>query len=640
MTFQRQLPIGAELLKKGGAHFRVWAPHVNNMFLVIEDSQAHQVFKPITMTKDAEGYMSCFYPEAQADLLYRFKINHELYPDPASRFQPEGPHGPSQLIDFRKFIWRDNDWQGISAKHRVIYEMHIGTFTPEGTYAAATKELSALAELGITIIELMPIAEFEGKFGWGYDGVGFFAPYHCYGTPDELRALVNEAHRLCIGIILDVVYNHCGSSGCYLHKFSKDYFSSTYTCEWGDAFNFDGENSLSVREFFLSNVRYWIEEFHLDGFRLDATQQIYDMSSEHIIVSITNTARKAAKNRDLYIVAENEPQHSKTVRPKSKNGYGLDGIWNDDFHHSATVALKGHNEAYFTDYQGKPQEFISAIKYGFLYQGQWYRWQKQARGTATFDLPSHVFVHFLQNHDQIANSGLGKRIHHASSAGVYRAFTALLLLSPPTPMLFQGQEFCSSSPFLYFADHNAEFAESVKSGRSQFLHQFPSLAAPETQAYLSRPDDPTTFTRSKLNLSERESHHEAYNLHKDLLALRRDDPVFSQANSKGLDGAVLSSSAFVLRFFSSDEDSDRLLLINFGIDLALTPVPEPLLAPHSQSDWKLFWSSENPRYGGQGIHPLHTQDDWLLPGFCACVLIPEHPVDVNDTKDFGGKHHV
>lgn len=616
----RNLPVGAEFQPNGFVHFRVWAPRPKKVSLVLENYPDTSQSSEVVMTAETHGYYTCLV-KAAPGAHYRFKLDDEgLFPDPASRFQPEGPHGPSQIVD-PHFAWTDTQWRGVT-RQPVIYEMHIGTFTAEGTYRAAAEELPALAELGITMIELMPLAEFNGEFGWGYDGVGYFAPFHHYGTPGDLRLFVDRAHALGIAVILDVVYNHCGANGCYLHQFSPDYFTKKYICEWGDALNFDGDNSGPVREFFLANIRYWLEEFHLDGFRLDATQQIFDASSVHILFEITQAVRTAAKHKVTYVVAENEPQHVRLVKPTEKGGFGMDALWNDDFHHTANVAMKGHSEAYFSDYTGSPQELISAVKRGFLYQGQWYSWQQQPRGTPSLNLAPSCFVHFLQNHDQVANSGFGRRLHQLTHPGLYRAMTTLLLLGPATPMLFQGQEFAASTPFQYFADHHPELALLVRKGRTAFLHQFPSLAAPEVQPLLPCPDSSITFSRCKLDLRERDHHQQAYALHKDLLRLRHEDPVFSGAQSQGLDGAVLGPNALVLRFFATDDQDDRLLLLNMDRDLSLSPVPEPLLAPPEGRAWDLLWSSEHPDYGGGGVHPLYTDHRWNLPGMAAMVLIP------------------
>ncbi len=618
----RRLSIGAEVLPEGGVHFRVWAPARSLVEVVVYHGEEGEEKASFLLEPEGDGYFSGIAPEAREGTLYRYRLDGgDAFPDPASRFQPEGPHGPSQVVDPDAFRWTDAGWQGVELQGQVIYEMHIGTFTPEGTWDAAARELPELARAGVTLLEVMPVADFTGRFGWGYDGVDMFAPTRLYGTPDDMRRFVDRAHASGIGVILDVVYNHFGPDGCYIAQFSPDYFTDRYENEWGEALNFDGPNSGPVREFFLANAGYWIEEFHLDGLRLDATQQVFDASPDHILAAVTRRVREAGAGRSTLIVAENEPQHTRMVRSPERGGYGMDALWNDDFHHSARVALTGRNEAYYTDYHGTPQELISAVRWGYLYQGQRYKWQKKRRGTPTFGLESAVFVNYLQNHDQIANSAYGQRIHELTTPGRFRTMTALLLLGPGTPMLFQGQEFAASSPFVYFADHKPELAEKVHAGRKQFLAQFPGLAPPEMQARIPNPTDPSTFERSKLDLLERERHAESYVLHRDLLRLRREDPVFRAQRSDRLHGAVLGSEAFILRFFGEAGD-DRLLVVNLGRGLHLDPAPEPLLAPPAERRWTVLWSSEDPRYGGTGTPPLDTEENWRLPGHAAVVLMP------------------
>jgi maltooligosyltrehalose trehalohydrolase len=577
----------------------------------------------IPLEPEADGYFSTLVEQAQAGMRYHYALDGQesAYPDPASRFQPEGPHGPSQVVDPGTFLWTDATWQGLCLEGQVIYEMHIGTFTPAGTWTAATTELSTLATSGITVIELMPVADFVGRFGWGYDGVNLFAPTRLYGTPDDFRRFVDQAHALGMGVILDVVYNHLGPDGNYLACFAEDYFTDRYQTDWGQAINFDGDQAEHVRAFFLANASYWIDEFHLDGFRFDATQNIYDASEDHILAALVRQARHAARGRSLMCIAENEPQHVKLVQTPEQGGYGLDALWNDDFHHSAMALLTGHHEAYYTDYRGTPQEFISAIKWGYLYQGQWYTWQKQRRGTPTFGLTPATFVLFIQNHDQIANSARSLRCHALCSPGRYRAMTALMLLAPATPMLFQGQEFAASSPFFYFADHRPELAELVYQGRQEFMKQFRTLSMSDKTVMPPNPADPETFARCKLDLAERQQHAEVYALHCDLLHLRRTDPVFRVQLPRGVDGAVLAPEAFVLRFFANDGE-DRLLIVNFGLDYHLNPAPEPLLAPPLDRLWRILWSSEDPRYGGDGTAPLDTEENWCIPGQAAVVLAP------------------
>ncbi len=471
--------------------------------------------------------------------------------------------------------------------------MHVGTFTSEGSWDSALRELPALAELGITCVEIMPVAEFPGRFGWGYDGVNLFAPTRLYGRPDDFRRFVDDAHAVGIAVILDVVYNHFGPDGNYLKSFSAAYFTDRYENEWGEAINFDGPDSGPVREFFIANAGYWIDEYHLDGLRLDATQAIFDRSEDHILAAVVRQVRSAGRGRITFVVGENEPQHAKLVRPAEHGGYGLDALWNDDFHHSAMVALTGHHEAYYSDYRGRPREFVAAAKHGFLYQGQRYQWQQKARGTPTLDLPAECFVVFLQNHDQIANSGTGERCHALTSPGRLRAMTAYFLLMPGIPMLFQGQEFAASTPFFYFADHEIELARDVRDGRRLSLAQFPSLATSEMQASLPIPVDIDTFRRSVLDLGERERHATIYALHRDLLELRRTDPVLGQRPCRSM--APRSQTRPGCCAFSRRGGADRLLIVNLGRDLLLGPAPEPLLAPVEGQAWRLLWSSEAPR---------------------------------------------
>jgi maltooligosyltrehalose trehalohydrolase len=441
-----------------------------------------------------------------------------------------------------------------------------------------------------------------------------------YGTPDDLRSFIDRSHSLGIGVILDVVYNHFGPDGNYLGVFSDDYLQRGEGHEWGDIVNFSGPNSAAVREFFLTNGRYWIEEFHFDGFRFDATHAIHDESEEYIIRAVGHAAREAARSRSIILIAENDLQESKATRSQNEGGDGLDGIWNDDFHHSAIVALTGQRAGYFRDYSGKPQEFISAAKYGFLYQGQALSWRKMLRGTPAFGVPAEAFVCFIENHDQIANTGAGDRPRFRTSPGRYRAITALLLLGPWSPLLFQGEEFGASTPFLFFADiGDGAVRNAIRKGRAESLAPFLALSDAETLASLPAPDDLRTFSRCKLDFSERETNREFYDLHTDLLRLRREDSRFRLQSFGGIDGAVLGPAAFVFRYFSSDND-ERLLLVNLGATEGLHPPSEPLLAPPSGHRWEILWTSDSPRYGGSGIHAIANQAEWLLPAESVTAL--------------------
>jgi maltooligosyltrehalose trehalohydrolase len=614
MTDTRRLPLGAEILPTGGVHFRVWAPRREHVDVQIGEART-------PLQRDGDGYFAGVVPHASAGTRYKFRLDRGTsYPDPASRYQPEGPHGPSEVVDPFHYRWQHDGWKGAGPRGQIIHEIHIGTFTHEGTFAAAAERLCDVAALGITTVEVMPLAEFPGRFGWGYDGVGWFAPFHGYGTPDDFRAFIDRAHGEGLGVILDVVYNHFGPDGNYLREYSETYFNHARTTDWGDAINYDGPGSHGVRELALSNVRYWVSEFRLDGLRLDATDNVYDEGSPHLLDEIGIVARDAAGDRAIFIVGENEQQQSRLIRDRGRGGYGLDMLWNDDFHHSALVAATGRREAYLTDYSGTAREFVAAVKHGFLYQGQHYSWQKHRRGTPSLDIPLHRFVHFIENHDQVANSRDGRRLHQITSPGRLRALTTLMMLGPQTPMLFQGQEFGSSAPFLYFADHAPELAKLVRTGRREFLSQFPSLQDPTIQETLDDPADPRTFERSRLDWNERRTNREHVALHHDLITLRRCDPVLSHLEVR-VDGAVLSENAFVLRFFAPDE-ADRLLVVNLGTDLALDIAPEPLLAPPDRErGWQRLWYSEDPCYGGRGASRIESEHGaWQLPAESATLL--------------------
>lgn len=621
----RRLPVGAEIFSgptERVAHFRVWAPRCKTVALVVTSSRAQGACDQVTeMTAEAHGYFSASVPMPGSRSLYGFRLNGgtDLVPDPASRFQPGGPTGLSQVIDAREFAWSDSHWRGLAAEGQVIYEMHIGTFTPQGTWAAAAEQLPELARAGMTILEIMPVADFPGSFGWGYDGVCHFAPTRLYGRPDDFRHFVDRAHALGLGVILDVVYNHFGPCGNSLPQYSADYTTKRYPNEWGDAVNFDGKASEPVREYFLANVRYWIEEFHLDGFRFDATQSIHDQSDPHILTELVTTARQAAGERSLYIIAENEPQNVRMLRTADQGGHGMNALWNDDFHHAAMVRLTGHNEAYYSDYRGTAEEFAAVIQHGFLYQGQRSLWQGKPRGTPVTGFPAASFVSFLQNHDQVANSGTGSRIDRLTSPGRLRAMTALWLLMPQTPLFFQGQEFAASTPFFYFADNSGDLAEQVADGRAEFLSQFPSLAGEQVRQSLRNPADASTFELCRLDFQERKTHAAIYALHVDLLRLRREDPVFRRQSADQIATAVINPECLLLRYFGADGD-DRLLLTNFGRDLAYSPAPQPLLAPPEGREWLALWESTSTQYGGDGSAPLQTDQGWKLPGEATIVL--------------------
>ena len=638
-TARRRYSQGAEVTSDG-THFRVWAPGHRSVELVLDGATT-----PVALTAETggnpleNGFWSALVPGAGTGTRYGYRLDGDgpVLPDPASRSQPDGPHGLSQVVDPFAFRLTDLRWTCLPLHGQVIYELHVGTFTPDGTWTAAIERLDDLRDLGITVIEMMPVSEFPGRFGWGYDGVGWFAPYSRYGSPDDLRRFVDAAHLRGLGVMLDVVYNHLGPDGNYLDRFSNAYFS-TESNEWGRGLNFDCKDCEAVRALVTDNAAYWIDEFHLDGLRLDATQSLVDHSSEHIVAAIGASARAAAGGRRLLIIAENEPQDANLLRSTAHGGCGLDALWNDDFHHSATVALTGRRQAYYSDYAGSVGELLSIAKHGFSFQGQRSGWQKKRRGQSTRGLPAAAFVAFLENHDQVANSLWSTRMWQETSPGRARALTALLLLGPWTPLLFQGQEWNASSPFHYFADHNPELARLVQAGRREFMSQFPGCASAAGGELLPDPAAPEVFQSSRLAWEERSKpvHTRALALHRDLLRLRRSDPTLSAHAATGvaLEVAALGPNCGVLRYFvdgpvAGAGPRDRLLVVNVGADLDLPAPSEPLLAPPAEAGhlshlcWRMIWSSEDPRYGGHGCaEPESEQRGWRMPGEATVLLAP------------------
>lgn len=621
----RRLPVGAEV-RDGGVHFRVWALKRKAVGVVIDGVRS------VPMEPEADGYFAAFAPGAGVGARYRFRLDGEgPFPDPASRSQPDGVHGASEVVDPSAFAWTDAGWKGVELPGQVLYEFHVGTFTPEGTWDAAVARLPRLVELGVTVVEVMPVAEFAGSFGWGYDGVQLYAPYHEYGPPDAMRRFVDRAHALGLGVILDVVYNHFGPDGCYQGLYSEDYLHHGRASGWGDSLNFD---SAPSREYFIANAGYWIDEFHLDGLRLDAIQAIHDSSDDHVVAAVARRAREAAGGRSIVIFAENEPQNVRVVRPQGEGGFGLDGMWSDDFHHAARVAATGRAEAYYCDYQGTPQELVSAVKWGFLFQGQVVKWQQKRRGTCAFGVPAMRFLTYLENHDQVANSARGSRLKTITSPGRYRALMGVTLLAPQTPMLFQGQELGSERPFLYFSDHHDELAKAVREGRREELAGFRSTTLPELREFLADPGARSTFEASKLVEPADYRDVADFRLIRDLLQLRREDPIFRAQDSARIHGAVIGPEAFVLRYFGDGPDC-RLVLVNLGRDLYPTANTEPLLAPPPGMDWSVTWFSEDPRYGGSGIPPLESDQPWRAPGHSAVVLAPVPAPDRPDEPEMG-----
>lgn len=507
MKHAHAMPFGASVLSGGGVHFALWAPGVEKIMLE-SGPDAGALTHP--MARSADGWHQLTLPGALAGDHYRYCLPDGLrVPDPASRCNPGDVHGASQVIDPQAYLWRHDSWRGRPWQEAVIYELHVGAFTPEGTFAAAQCRLAALAELGITAVELMPLAEFPGRRNWGYDGVLPFAPDASYGTPDELKALIDTAHGLGLMVLLDVVYNHFGPEGNYLHAYCPHFFNPAHQTPWGAAINYDGADSRTVRDFFVHNAIYWVEEFQFDGLRLDAIHAIRDNSERHIVREICEALRAGpGRERQVHVVLENDAnQASFLSRDASGDPLAATAQWNDDLHHAVHVLATGETDGYYADYADAPVAQLGrALAQGFIYQGQPSPFRHgERRGEPSTQLPLAAFVSFLQSHDQVGNRAFGQRIHALGDPVLVRAALACVLLSPHIPMLFMGEEFAASTPFLYFCDFGPALADAVSRGRRAEFSRFAAFASEATQAGIPDPNMETTFLASKLRWEERDT---------------------------------------------------------------------------------------------------------------------------------------
>jgi maltooligosyltrehalose trehalohydrolase len=501
-----------------GTHVRVWAPAASRIELAIEGGDAY----PLRPTED--GYHEGTFEKLEAGARYRYRLDGgSLLPDPASRSQPEGVHGPSAIVDADAFAWQHASWAPPDPDRIVLYELHVGTFSPEGTFAGAAARLEHLANLGVTAVELMPVADFPGTHNWGYDGVSLFAPARCYGTPDDLRRLVDRAHSLGLWVVLDVVYNHLGPDGNYLRAFAPQYFTDRHQTPWGEAINLDQPGSEHVRRFLIENACYWINDFRIDGLRLDATHALVDESPRHLLEELTRAVRDAVAPRTVWISAEDHRNLATMARRREDGGWGLDAVWADDLHHQLRRASAGDHEGYYADFTGRSEDIAATIRQGWFYTGQPTVRDGESRGTDPSGLSSRAFVVCLQNHDQIGNRALGERLHHQIAPGVWRALSALLLFVPETPLIFMGQEWAASSPFLYFTDHNPELGRLVTEGRRREFRHFSAFSSPEAAARIPDPQARATFERSRLDWDERDTgeHARVLELYRRWLGVRK-----------------------------------------------------------------------------------------------------------------------
>jgi maltooligosyltrehalose trehalohydrolase len=572
------MPFGCTLLPQGGARFSIWAPSCSNV--VVEVAGRDGRFVPHEMRRQ-EGWHEKLIPEARAGERYRFMTTVHAktltVPDPASRSNPEGVHAASVIVDPQAYAWRTREWAGRSWPDAVLYELHIGTFTAEGTFASARERLGDLQALGINALQIMPVAAFPGHRNWGYDGVLQFAPAACYGRPDDLKALIDDAHGRGMMVLLDVVYNHFGPEGNYLYAYCPEFFNHAHRTPWGAAINFDGEASATVREFFVHNALYWLEEYRFDGLRLDAVHAMHDASTPDIVAQIARAVQNGpGRTREVHLTLENNRNQARYLeRDLRGRPCVATAQWDDDTHHALHVLVSGESDGYYADYIEAPTAKLGrALAEGFAYQGEHSVYRDRKRGEPSAALPPSAFVGFLQNHDMIGNRAFGDRITEFSNPRLLPAAYACLLLSPQVPMLFMGEEFAASTPFRFFCDFGADLASSVANGRRREFKRFAAFADEAAIAAIPDPNAEASFASSKLRWPERDlpAHHARFMYIRQLLELRQRHlaPLLRGGPATAGRYSVVEG---VLRIEWPLHGSRWTLLVNFTAQAAYADVP-------------------------------------------------------------------
>ncbi len=600
-----QLPLGAQVTKTG-VRFRVWAPTAAQVSVVLFDGSRPSTRAPLI--HEADGYWSADVASIGAGARYAFSVDDgDPRPDPASRSQPDGVHAPSEVIDVAAFEWSDGAWRGVQLDELIIYELHVGTVTTGGTFDALIPKLPYFRDLGVNALELLPVAAFPGTRNWGYDGVDLYAPAPCYGGPNGLKRLVDAAHGHGLAIILDVVYNHFGPDGNYLRTFSPYYFSDLHRTPWGEALNLDGLHSEGVRNFLINNALYWAHEYHIDGLRLDATHALIDNGVQHLLQELTGTVRASlSPDRQFVITAEDERNDVRLLQPAEQGGYGLHAVWADDFHHHARVALTGEQHGYFGHYTGSIADLTQTIHDGWFEQGlrsmRHGEAQAQAQRTGPHAFAYPQFVYCIQNHDQIGNRPTGDRLHHVIAPAAYRALSALLLLVPETPLLFQGQEWAASTPFQFFTDHHPALGKLVTEGRQREFAYFLT----EKEVALPDPQAASTFERSRLRWDElaQPGHAQTLALYQDLIRLRRTHPALRRHDRASVQITPLSEHAFVLRRDGVVPHDTVFVVVNLGTNARLN-IPSP-------AAFTVLLDTNAARYGGSAPAQLAQVGDATL----------------------------
>ena len=566
MRRHRELPFGAELTREG-VRFRLWAPQAQAASVRLDDPG------DLPMTRMSGGWFELTTAAARAGSRYRYVVDGHAVPDPASRHQPEDVHGPSEVIDPRGYNWRDADWRGRRWEEIVLYELHTGTFSERGDFAGVERHLDHLVTLGVTAVELMPVADFPGKRNWGYDGVLLFAPDSRYGRPEDLKGLVDACHARGLAVFLDVVYNHFGPEGNYLHLYAPQFFTERHHTPWGAAVNFDGETARPVRDFYVENALYWLEEFHFDGLRFDAVHAIRDDSKRHILVEIAETVRaRFSGERPIHLVLENDGNEARLL---SSGLYTAQ--WNDDLHHALRVVTTGESAGYYADYADAPAERLGrALAEGFAYQGEMSGYREEKRGEPSAHLPPTRFVSFIQNHDQVGNNAFGTRLARLAKPEAIRVAATIYLLSPQIPMIFMGEEWGAEQPFTFFCDFGADLADKVREGRRREFAKFPEFRDEAARARIPDPSDAATFAAAVLDWKapERPPHADWLAWYRQLLVLRAREIAPRLRGMRGNAGAwrVLGPRALRVDWRLGD-GSDLTLFANFGLDAVALSEP-------------------------------------------------------------------
>lgn len=589
--------LGARL-QQDSTQFNIWAPELDSLQLVLE--KANGSSQEYEMTKLDTGICSLLVEGVKAGDRYQYRVNGQgPFPDPVSYFQPEGVHGHSEIIDLTQFAWSDNDWQAPPLKSMSFYELHVGTFTEQGTYQGVIEKLPYLVDLGITAIELMPVGDFPGNHNWGYDGVAIYAPARCYGRPEELQQLVNEAHRHGLAVFLDVIYNHLGPDGNYTGVYSPYYVSSKRKTPWGDSLNFDDDHSEHVRNFFIENALHWLHQYHFDGLRLDATHAIHDDGEQHFLAELTERVEREGPNREVLLIAEDHRNLANMMKSRSESGWGLHGVWADDFHHQNRRLLHGDDDGYFRDFRGTTADLATTIHQGWFFTGQYSVHLDEPRGTDPMELLPSQFVVCLQNHDQVGNRAMGERLHQQIDLAAWRAASAVFLCCPETPLLFMGQEWAADSPFLFFTDHNEELGPLVTQGRREEFKHFKIFADPEVREQIPDPQATSTFTKSRLNWEElgRESHAGTHRLYQALLQLRHSEPALQSDDRSIFHVQALSENALLLERIG--EGTERLTIVCHYRGRGIVDLSESL----PKCNWEVILTTEDDAFTTAGQRP-------------------------------------